>query len=341
MFKNETMKANSKLTILFLFCVFAISGQEFYTPKKNKAKGEYTHNKTMTVFPAEIDLYKRKEIYSFDRNKTNIGGVYENQPNHTTVSIYVYPADDGYEGRLRKEYQKSMQAIVNVSQDGVHATQFAVRHEGEKYICNGFKAIIKNDKTKYNSLTIYECGQWFLKVRITSTDLDSSQIVSLEQKIYAQFDPTKLTETNPLNEKADVYFSKTAFRDSILLGSAMGSAFKKIEWSSENVKENERASGFPDMYLNLQVESLKAFLEFQHKFNYKKSDFTKQYLDELQQISDAGFLPEFVMEQFGMILIIPENTPNKYKEYEKWKLNHNITIDLNKKFYVVSYGQRK
>lgn len=335
------MTAKSKLTIVFLFCVFTISGQEYYRPKKISAKGEYTHSKAMTVFPEQFDLYKRKEIYSFDKEKSNIGVVYENQPNQTTISIYVYPAGDGYEGRLRKEYQKSMQSIVNLSQNGVHATQFAVRHEGEKYICNGFKAIIKEDKSKYNALTIYECGQWFLKVRITTSELDSSQIASLEQKIYSQFDPTKLTETNPLNEKADIYFAKTAFRDSILLGSAMGSAYKKVKWALENIKEKERASGFPDLYLNLQVESLKAFMEFQHRKNYKKSEYTKQYLSELQLISDAGFLPEFVMEQFGMILIVPENAPIKYEEYEQWKLNHKITIDLNKEFYVVSYGQRK
>ena len=136
-------------------------------------------------------------------------------------------------------------------------------------------------------------------------------------------------------------FQKPAFRDSILLSSAMGSAYKKIEWALENVKKNERASGFPDLYLNLQVESLKAFMEFQHRFNYKKSEFSTQYLNELQLISDAGYLAEFVMEQFGMILIIPENTPANYKAYKTWKLNNKITIDLNQVFYVVSYGQKK
>lgn len=335
------MIAKSKLIILFLFCVSTISAQEYYRPKTISAKGEYTHSKAMTVFPEQIDLYKRKEIFSFDKKKTNIGVVYENQPNQTTISIYVYPAGDGYEGRLRNEYQKSMQSIVNLSQNGVHVTQFAVRHEGEKYICNGFKAIIKEDKSKYNALTIYECGQWFLKVRITTSELDSSQIASLEQKIYSQFDPTKLTETNPLNEKADIYFAKAAFRDSILLGSVMGSAYKKVKWALDNIELKERASGFPDLYLNLHVESLKTFMEFQHRENFKKSEYTKQYLGELQLISDAGFLPEFVMDQFGMILIIPKNSPIKYEEYEQWKLNHKITIDLNQVFYVVSYGQQK
>ena len=227
------------------------------------------------------------------------------------------------------------------SESGIHATQYPIRREGEKYVCSGFEAVTKQEKYKYNSLTLYECGQWFLKVRITTTELDSTQVALLEQKIYSQYDPTKLTELNPLNPLADVYFSKTAFRDSVLLGSAMGSAYEKIQWALKNVRESERASGFPDLYLNLQVESLKAFMEFQHRFNYKKSEFTTQYLNELQLISDAGFLVEFIIEQFDMILIIPDNTPVRYEAYKTWKQNNKISIDLNEVFYVVSYGQKK
>ncbi len=337
------MRTNSTIIISFLFIFYsiAINGQDLLTPKKIKAKGEYIHGQTMTIFPDNFDSYQRKDIYSFDKKETNIGVVYENLQNQSSISIYVYPAGDGYEGRLRKEYQKSMQSIANFSDNGIHATHFAVRHEGEKYICNGFKAIMAQEQHKYNSLTLFECGQWFLKVRITASGLDSVQIDSLERKIYSQYDPTRFTALNPLDSVANVYFLKTAFRDSVLLGSAMGSAYKKIEWALENVKENERASGFPDLYLNLQVESIKAFMEFQHRFNYKKSEFTKQYLNELQLISDAGFLAEYVMGQFGMILIIPQNTPSKYESYEKWKLSNKITVDLNQVFYVVSYGQKK
>ena len=107
------------------------------------------------------------------------------------------------------------------------------------------------------------------------------------------------------------------------------------------MSEKERATGFPDLYMNLHVEGLKAFMEFQHRFDYKKSDFTMNYLKELQLISDADFLNEFVMEQYGMILIIPENTHSKYDEYLKWKSQNNITINLNEKFYVLSFSANK
>ncbi|NCA86574.1 MAG: hypothetical protein EOM83_13550 [Clostridia bacterium] len=337
------MRVNLKLAIsLFLiFCSITIVGQDFSKPKKIKAKGNYIHRPTMTIFPESFDSFQRKNIYSFEKDKTNIGVTYENQQLQAQFSIYVYPAGEGVEGRLRNEYQKSMQSMANLSENGILATQFAVRKEGEKYTCNGFKAIVAPEENRYNSLTLYECGQWYLKVRITAYHLDTNQIASLEQKIYSKFDPTKLTATAPLGTKVTVYYSKAAFRDSVLLGSAMGSALKKIEWAEEHVKESERASGFPDLYLTLQVESLKAFMEFQHRFNYKKSDFTKEYLNELQLISAAGFLAELIMDQLGMILIMPEDTPSKFEEYEKWKQSNKITIDLNQRFYLISYGQDK
>ncbi|WP_346854757.1 hypothetical protein [uncultured Draconibacterium sp.] len=326
------------ILIILVFGGLNVIGQELSNPKKIKAKGEYIQKQTEFIFPENFDSYQRQDIYSFDKKKTNIGVVYGNQQNQTTISIYVYPAGDGYEGRLRNEYQNSMQSIANFSSNGISTTKTTlVRHQGEKYICNGIQTKIKQND--FNSLTIYECGEWFLKVRISTNELDSIQISSLEQKIYNHFDPTNLTALNPLNSMADVYFSKVAFQDSTLLGSAMGSAYKKIDWALENVKENERASGFPDLYLNLQVESLKAFMEFQHRFSFQKTQFTKQYLNELQLISDAGFLAEFVMEQFNMLLIFPQNFHARYVEYQKWRENK-ITIDLNQEFYVVSYGEK-
>ena len=86
------------------------------------------------------------------------------------------------------------------------------------------------------------------------------------------------------------------------------------------------------------------FMEFQHREEFlktRKSDFTTKYLKELQLIADADFLNEFVMDQYGIILIIPEDTPDKYDEYLKWKSQNNISINLNELFYVVSYSAKK
>lgn len=337
----KTTKILTTITLIF-FCGLFANGQYRPSPKKIKIKGDYLHKSTKTVFPELLDNYSRQEIYSFDKKNNNIGVVYNNKQDDkkTTISIYIYPAKDGAEGRLRNEYLSTMQSIANFTKNGLNATQFAVKYQGDKFICNGFKSISKTDLSENNELILYECGTWFFKLRLTTNELDSTQIAKIEKLILEKFDPSKLTALKPLNPKADVYFSKSAFRDSTLLGSAMGSAFKKIEWALENVKENERASGFPDLYLNLHVESLKEFTKFEKEHNYFKSESTKQYLAELNSIISAGFLSEFVMEQFGMIMIFPNDITLNFEGFDKWKKSNNLTIDLNKHFYLLSYSQK-
>ncbi|MDR2039710.1 MAG: hypothetical protein LBQ60_17455 [Bacteroidales bacterium] len=330
---------------LFLFVTFSIAnGQTRLQVKEIKSKNYYTHIPTQLEFPKSIfSDFQRKNIHSFDKENKNISVTYEKNVNgeKTTFSLYLYPAGDAYEGRLREEYQNSIQSVAAMQNKGLYATQFAMRHVGAKYVCNGFKTIFTDEQKDLSQLTIFESGTWFYKLRITTNRSDTAFMLSLEKEILQKFDPTSLTDLNQLNEKISVYFSKLAFGDSLLLGSVMGSAFRKIDWVMENVKENERATGFPDLYLNLHVEGLKAFMEFQHRVTTTKSEFTENYLKELQLISDADFLPEFVMEQFEMILIIPENMPDKYDEYLKWKIGNNISINLSQKFYVLSFDVKE
>jgi hypothetical protein len=122
-----------------------------------------------------------------------------------------------------------------------------------------------------------------------------------------------------------------------MLGSAMGSAFKKISWALDNVDSLERAAGFPDLYLGLQVESLKEFTQFEKRKKWNRQQSTTDYLNELNQIIESGFLEEFIMEQFDMIMIVPKETTFDFEGFQKWKEAHPITIDLNQRFYVVSY----
>jgi len=340
------MKSIRIIAILVsLLATFNVAtGQIKTPPKKINAKENYTHSATHFNFPKFLfGDYERKSIYSFDKENRNVGVSYGKNQNgeRTMFSLYLYPAGDGYEGRLRQEYQNSMQSVVATRKEGLYATQNAVQHKGEKYICNGFEAIFTTENNELSQLTLFESGTWFYKIRITSNRKDTTLLLDLKAKILQVFDPTILADLTPLNEKTDVYFAKAAFRDSVLLGSAMGSAFAKIDWLMENVDKKERATGFPDLYLNFHIAGLKAFMEFQHRFNYKKSDFTENYLRQLQLISDADFLNEFVMEQYWMILIIPENIPDKYDEYLKWKSQNNITINLNDKFYVLSFRAKK
>lgn len=336
-----------KIVIIFtlLFTTFDIAnGQPRMQPKKINTKEIYTHSVTNVSFPQVLfDGYKRMSVYSFDKKNKNIGVTYEKNMNGEKIifSLYLYPAGDGCEGRLRQEYKNSMQTVTSTTINGLNFTQVATQHEGEKYICNGFKAMFTSDNGELSQLTLFESGTWFYKIRITTSRQDSALLLDMEKEILQKFDPTSLTDLTPLNDKVNIYFNKTAFRDSTLLGSAMGSAFKKIEWVMDNVKEKERATGFPDLYLELHVEALKAFMEFQHRVSTSITGYTKRYLEELQAIFDAGFLPEFVMDQYEMVLIIPDDIPDRRNEYLLWKSENNISINLNEKFYILSFDAAK
>ena len=225
------MKKLISISILILF-VFQVQSQDRKSPKKIKVNGNYFHSETETNFPEQFENYNRIDVYSFDKKDKNIGVTYENESNNkkTTISIYLYPTEEVSEGRLRNEYLNSMQSIANFSKDGINATQKLIRKVGEKYICNGIKAEMKNDKNELTQLTLFECGTWFYKIRLTTNELDSIQAENIEKKVIEKFDPSKLTETKLLNTKATVIFARAAMRDSTMLGSVMGGALKKLAW---------------------------------------------------------------------------------------------------------------
>jgi len=334
--KNRLQKMTIKtgtLVILFFILGHIGYGQTPEQPKQLRVKGTYVHSPTTTEFPEIIGNYQRQSIYSFDKKKENIGSTYKS--GETTLSIHLYPAGDGSEGRLRNQYLQALQDMADLSKNGLHAEQGYKYFNKDGYKVNGFSAVTP-DKPM-SQFTLFECGQWFFKIRITTSSLDTAQINELEREVLNSFDPTRLVKSSRLNSKADVYFAKAAFRDSLMLGSAMGSALKKISWALDNVDSLERAAGFPDLYLGLQVESLKEFVRFEKRKKWNKQQSTTDYLNELNAIIDSGFLEEFVMEQFDMIMIVPKEVTLDFEGFQKWKETHQTTIDLNQRFYVVSY----
>lgn len=316
--------------------------QKLTNPKKIRFKNGFEHKFSETEFPQTLENgFELTKVYAFDKKKKNVGATYEKKSDPKgKLNIYIYPAKDGTEDRLRNEYLTSMQSVTNFINNGLGATQYPVKFSGKNYDCNGLKAEFKSNTQENSFLSVYECGTWFLKLRLTTKEKDFTQISNLENKILETFDPSHLTEQNKLNPKADIYFTKVAFQDSILLGSAMGSAYKKLEWVMENVPERERASGFPGHYLEMQLAAFNEFIAFDKKYNYKKSEYTQDYLNQLNSLIDSGFLDEFIMKEFSMVMIVPENHEFDFDGYEKWKAKNEITINLNELFYVIEFGQK-
>ena len=333
----------SIITVFIILIGLTCRAQELTEPKKIEFKDGYEHKYSNTKFPQTLENgFELTEVYAFDTKKKNIGATYEKKTAPTgKLNIYIYPAKDGTENRLRNEYLNSMQSVTNsTNNDGLGATQYPVKFSGNKFDCNGFKAHFKSEKDEFSSLSVYECGTWFFKSRLTTLEKDSVELIAIENTVLKRFDPSHLTEQKQLNQKADITFDKFAFQDSVLLGSVMGSAFKKTKWVIDNVPERERASGFPGHYLEMQLESFKEFVEFEKRFNYKKSTYTQNYLNQINSLINDGFLDEFIMKQFSMVMIVPKNQKFDFDGYELWKSNNEITIDLDQLFYVISFDQK-
>jgi len=288
------------------------------------------------VFPTQIEDFKRVNIYSFDKKNENVGVVYEN--NKTTVTLYIYPAGDGDENRLKNEYYTSMQSIANTTRYGIDATQHIIQYKGN-YICNGINTVIK-DKHSYNSMTLYECGRWFFKIKITSDNLETLYLSEFEQRLLKQFEPSKLTALNPFNSEVSIHVAPGVVRsDSIFFGSVLGYTLEKVKWALDSIPENERASGFPSIHLGMHIAALKAFLSYQKEKCQAcpATAETKQMLSELQEILDKGFLEEFILDRHNMLLnydnyiISDEDLEN----YLKWKGNRTFLFDMQNTLYSI------
>lgn len=329
-----------KLIVFFtILSILHCGAQKLKTGKRIKFESDFVHKFSSTFFPADLgNGFKLVEVLAFDKEKKNIGVSYEKKKEPAgLITIYIYPANEGHEDRLRSEYLTSLQSVANLQRYGLGANQFPVKYVGENYICNGFKAEFLSEDFVNSNLSVYECGTWFFKIRMTTNETYSKEILDLENQILDTFDPSRLTAQKPLGEESEIYFAKAAFADSVLLASVMGSAFKKIEWAKNNLSEKERASGFPSHYLDLQIASFNELVSIDRKLQYEKSAFTKSYLDQINSLIDSNFLDEFIMKEFDMVMIVPENHEFDFMGYERWLRKNKIDINLSKLFYIISF----
>lgn len=328
------MRINTlKILILSIFISNYGFSQLRNSPKKLKFKDEFIHSESKTEFPKSIDDYNLIDAYSFDKKDENIGVTYEKE--NTKISIYIYPDYGGNEGRLRNEFLSTYKTIFNNNKDIENLK--ILHHVGEKYTCNGIRGISKNSNNENSLLTIFECGAWLYKIRITSSELTNQSLVDLENKITNKIEPSRLTGLKLFKLKGAISFHNSAMKDSTMLVSTMAYTFKKCEWLIKNLDEKEKYSGFQDLYIDMHKEALKQFVLFEHKHKYSSTEETKEYLKNLNKIIDSPFLNEFLMEQYKMILIIPENIILNFEEYSKWKKENNFKLELKQDLSTARY----
>ncbi len=324
-----------KIKVIFIFLLplilLNVKGQS------PKIKGDFIHKSTNLKFPQKIDRYERSSIDVFDKKDLNIRAFYSSTENNgkTNFIVSVYPAGRATEDRLRNEFDKLIKSWT--SRININIKSHPISYINSGFKINGIKSNIQSPNL-ISSLLVFECGSSFFKLVINGNRHDSLEVSNLEEMILDWFVPTKLVQVAPLKLQADIYFSDAAFADSMMLGCAMGSAYKKLEWALDNVDSLENISGFPGLYLELQIASLREFSNFEKTHpNFYKTQETADYLTALNSIINNGFLEEFIMEHYNSLLIFAKDYQFDFEAYNQWKETNPISIDLNKKYYSIEF----
>jgi len=307
-------------------------------PKKLVFTTDYVQPETNVSFPKAFDSYKRISIYSFDNYQTNIGVTYRSEDG-LSITVYIYPAYEGTEDRLSSQFLLCLNQITDVDILKVRSNQEIVSYSNNGYKINGLSAKVG----VVSFLSVYECGVWFFKIRISTGNRGSwGSIKHAEQDMLKQFDPTGLVRAAPLKPLTRITIARAALKDSLMLGCQLNSAISKSKWALDHVDSLERVSGFPGLYFDLQVEGLKKTLEFAREHpSMPRSASTDEYLAELNLINNSGYLKEFIRDQLIVRLIGEEDTEANFEAFTKWKKKHPLKINLNKMYYLMYYDTQK
>ncbi|MGZ7160756.1 MAG: hypothetical protein ACXVHR_09800, partial [Methanobacterium sp.] len=89
------------------------------------------------------------------------------------------------------------------------------------------------------------------------------------------------------------------------------------------------------------IEAFKEFAECKVE-GYKPDNDIAKLIENVNLVIKAGYLPEFIMKQYSMVMIVPDNMKFDFEGYEKFVKEHNIpSIDLSKHYYLIIYRQKK
>lgn len=304
-----------------------------------KPKSNFLYTSTGTEFPYQISEFVRKQILVSKTENGKISVTYKpilEADKKTYFSIRLLPAGFGSEGRLRNAFVETINVFSKELAVTAKPKINPVKYNGKLYYSVGVKGVFKTDKSSFSSLTLYECGSWLMEIKIVNLNTDSLGYQNFHNELVQIFNPSRLTAVNPLYDRPNLDFNKDGLQEPTLTGVLWAAAMKKINWASSEVTNAERAAGFPDLYLNMHLESIKEYLKIE-KNKITLNSKAERYYNDLLAINNAGFLPEYIMEQYENVMIVPSNIQLNFDAYHQWKKDKDIQVNIRKKLYNISY----
>jgi hypothetical protein len=285
----------------------------------------------------------RESISSFNPDSSNIGVTYcaDNLKQDPRLSVFIYPASPNDEFRLYNEYFNCLQGVSIASGEELDAVQKPIAISKDGYKLLGIRGTIRA-KTFKSVLMLFECGKYFIKYRITSSSMDTSQLNSISTKLIDRFSPADIVKKQPLYIKYNIHIAPACMKDSISRSPILSAVFTKIKWINQNVDSLQRISGFPGLYFDEQKTSITAMLKRWDERKYSNTSHgnpdLEKYYDDLSFIRDNGFLNEYIYTQFNCVLVLPPDVKLNLEGFNKWCVKNKPTVSITgPSFYYFVY----
>ena len=340
--------------LLFFIIPFLSFSQMREKPLLFSHKGEYIHTFSKFAFPDYWQGFNREELVSYDQKNYNIGSTYllkDGKKLVAKINIYIYPSEATNEN-LREQFNAFKIAVNRNATNAPNLIPEFLKLENEKVAVSGIRSVFdynlmipdffKGQKEQKNTslFSLYDCGVWNIKFRMTSEKLDASKLKDFEQSFVNSFKLLEVAKNNAFDDKTkvNIVISKTAQRDSLMLKSIITEAEAKKEWLSKNKSINELSSGINDFNIEASIYALDELVKFYeaNKNKWTATDETKQYLEEISRIVKANKTKDFIYDRTEGVVIYDEGEKNK-SDYFDFKLKNNINEALKELMYKIYY----
>lgn len=346
-----------KKNLLFLFCVLCetLFSQQRKQPVSINTKDDYTHQWTKTAFPVLWSGFQREDIRSYDSKYKEIGITYVQQiskKKKTVLTIYIYPKNTIDNQSLRDEFYSYGYALNrnsntnveihpkfgNISNDNLKVNyiySIFSNSMGQPDFFKGVKYVNKN-----SLLSIYECGGWTFKTRVSSDEMTDDQLLGLKEKVENYFGILQVAsvKTLPIDKVPDVVLSPIVKRDSMMTNATIEASQAKIEWMRKNLDKKEVLTGLNDMQIDSEVYATEKMVEYYkaHEKDWELNTDTKKYFTEMIKIVENGKTKDHIYEKYHTIVNYPEGESQK-ESYVQFKLDQDISENTNEIFYKLFY----
>ncbi|MBW8361821.1 MAG: hypothetical protein K0M56_06480 [Kaistella sp.] len=326
-------------------------GQGTFEPVEIQSSTDYIHQKTKVVFPKTLHGFKRSRVVVYDQNRSNVGSSYKMKIDKklTTVSVYLYPAEVSNDN-LRDQFLAFNIAVNRNATNEQALKPELVKINSGTVILNGIITVfdynlivpdfMKGQKEQSNKslFSLYDCGKWNIKIRITSENQNQEKLLQLEKLFLASFNPTKIAEDHRITgrKRPNIIISKTAQSDSLLLKSTIAEANAKIDWLDKNKSAAELSTGLSDFEMESQEFAIAEKIKFykENKDKLSGSPETTAYFEDLQKIIDNGHLKDLIWTLTGGVVDFPEGAARKHR-YDEFVKQNNIARKVEEIMYRV------